>query len=445
VSELESESDSIVISMNNTAYVPPGGPLSVFTAAVSQGGGSVTPLQEALISRMRPFGFTASDLKDLPPSPFLPGGLGGLVRPDGFPNFQMQSPFLHPALESRLPALTASGAFRPMFSMSGETPILKSFPSAFQPPSSRGDKSSPSSLFSPGHNLFPRMSPTSSRSSPSPIPPHIKTDENSNTDPRLQLSSPEDGSRVGEEEDERSPKRVRLAGLYGCPICGIGLTGGELETHFNQELDYLTKISLSMMRSPELARQRYPRSPGPGMDQAPRTRWDSFQRIQRNRQSRIRVKLCRKAGKRQDEILEEDASNEDDIDIVGEEKEEEINEEKNESDKKTQKQGLYGPDQFTEADVLAIANELEKEDPVSVNVCDDDTGDVKETKIKQENDGCQKKWCSQCQGSMAEAVVSLACWHVQCKNCWLTQLATKKVCGECRRPAKPQDLRKVFL
>ena len=126
--------------------------------------------------------------------------------------------------------------------------------------------------------------------------------------------------------------------------------------------------------------------------------FQSFQRIQRNRQSRIRVKLCRKAGKRQDEILEEDASNEDDIDIVGEEKEEENNEEKNESDKKTHKQGLYGPDQFTEADVLAIANELEKEEPVNVNVCDD-TGDVKETNIKQEADGCQKKWCSQCQVS----------------------------------------------
>jgi len=428
--------------MNNTAYAPPGGPLSVFTAAVSQAG-SVTPLQEALISRMRPFGFTASDLKDLPPSPFLPGGLG-LVRPDGFPNFQMQSPFLHPALESRLPALTASGAFRPMFSMSGETPILKSFPSAFQPPS-RGEKPCPASLFSPGHNLFPRMSPTSSRSSPSPIPSHLKTDENSNTDPRLQLSSPEDGSRAGDDDDERSPKRVRLAGLYGCPICGIGLTGGELDTHYNQELDYLTKISLSMMRSPDLGRQRYPGSPGPGMDQAPRTRWDSFQRIQRNRQSRIRVKLCRKAGKRQDEILEEDVSNtEDDIDIVGEEKEEEKNEEKNESEKKSQKQGLYGPDQFTEADVLAIANEMEKEEPVNVNVCED-TDDIKEENIKQEDDGCQKKWCSQCQGSMAEAVVSLTCWHVHCKKCWLTQLATKKVCSECMRPAKPQDLRKVFL
>ena len=32
----------------------------------------------------------ASDLKELPPSPFLPGGLG-LVRPDGFPAFQVKT------------------------------------------------------------------------------------------------------------------------------------------------------------------------------------------------------------------------------------------------------------------------------------------------------------------------------------------------------------------
>jgi hypothetical protein len=34
----------------------------------------------------------------------------------------------------------------------------------------------------------------------------------------------------------------------------------------------------------------------------------NFQRIQRNRQSRIRVKLCRRAGKRQDEVLLEEDS-----------------------------------------------------------------------------------------------------------------------------------------
>ena len=77
----------------------------------------------------------------------------------------------------------------------------------------------------------------------------------------------------------------------------------------------------------------------------------SFQRIQRNRQSRIRVKMCRKAGKRADEVvvsiwipllivivsllimfdkvLEEDmAAAEEDIDIVGVEKKEAAEEER---------------------------------------------------------------------------------------------------------------------
>ena len=100
-----------------------------------------------------------------------------------------------------------------MFSMSGETPMLKSFPSssAFQPPVSR-DKSSSSgssSLFSPGHNIFPRMSPSSSRSSPSPVAIREKTDENSNSDLRLQVSSPDEASsRNGDDDlDDRSPKR----------------------------------------------------------------------------------------------------------------------------------------------------------------------------------------------------------------------------------------------
>ena len=75
-----------------------------------------------------------------------------------------------------------------MFSMAGETPILKSFPSAFQPPSSKPPNSSPA-LFSPGHNLFPRVSPTSSRSSPSPGH-QGKTDENSNTDQVFSLIMP---------------------------------------------------------------------------------------------------------------------------------------------------------------------------------------------------------------------------------------------------------------
>ena len=62
------------------------------------------------------------------------------------------------------------------------------------------------------------------------------------------------------------------------------------------------------------------------------------------------------------------------------------------------KRSVYGPDQFTEADVLAVAQELEKEDPAKPGqeeepMSGDDDG--------SKSDSCQKKRCSQCQVSQA--------------------------------------------
>ena len=81
------------------------------------------------------------------------------------------------------------------------------------------------------------------------------------------------------------------AGLFGCPICGQGLTPGELGEHYTQvtssllssslksvssylypqELDFLTKVSLSVLRSPD---PRLRARIGGGLDQAPRNRWE---------------------------------------------------------------------------------------------------------------------------------------------------------------------------
>ena len=78
------------------------------------------------------------------------------------------------------------------------------------------------------------------------------------------------------------------AGLYGCPICGQGLTPAELESHYSTELDFLAKISLSVLRSPEtreMVRHRFavnnlsPGSHGGLAEQAPRNRWDVSQVI----------------------------------------------------------------------------------------------------------------------------------------------------------------------
>ena len=80
----------------------------------------------------------------------------------------------------------------------------------------------------------------------------------------------------------------------------------------------------------------------------------------------------------------------DDIDIVGANGDKEVSEEHKEENDKTKnklKNGMYGPDQFTEEDVLAVAEELEKEDPADNDITD----------AVDDDEDCQKKWCSQCQ------------------------------------------------
>ena len=83
----------------------------------------------------------------------------------------------------------------------------------------------------------------------------------------------------------------------------------------------------------------------------------------------------------------------DDIDIVGVVRDNTDHDEKRDDDDKELentkskiKNGLYGPDQFSEEDVLAVVQEMEKDDPADNDITDDE-------------EGCQKRWCSQCQGS----------------------------------------------
>ena len=86
---------------------------------------------------------------------------------------------------------------------------------------------------------------------------------------------------------------------------------------------------------------------------------------------------------------------EDDIDIIGGVKDSDANvdDKKKPEMKMNPKQSAYGPDQFTEEDVLAVAEELEKEDPARPGEEEDhDDGSP-----SSESDSCQKKRCSQCQ------------------------------------------------
>ena len=96
------------------------------------------------------------------------------------------------------------------------------------------------------------------------------------------------------------------------------------------------------------------------------------------------MKLSKRAGKRYDEILEEDSGNmEDHIDIIGEAKDPVKPAKEKDAESKTIKTGLYGPAQFSEEDVRAVGKELESEQ----------SGDRKRESVEQDT----SQWCSQCQ------------------------------------------------
>ena len=112
------------------------------------------------------------------------------------------------------------------------------------------------------------------------------------------------------------------------------------------------------------------------------------------------MKLWRRVGKRADEILDDDLLPpvEDDIDIVGgvvkDEDQDTAARPRVEDERKPvsvlAKHRVYGPDQFTEEDVLEVKRELEREELGSEDITDHGDHDGGE-------ESCQKKRCSQCQ------------------------------------------------
>ena len=111
------------------------------------------------------------------------------------------------------------------------------------------------------------------------------------------------------------------------------------------------------------------------------------------------MKLCRRAGKRQDEILEDEVApvDEDIVDVVKDDEDIKHLEEKDHDIKTNVKHGIYGPDQFTEEDVLAVAKEIEKDEPGDDSEDVDITSDEDGRSARVEAVNCQKKRCSQCQ------------------------------------------------
>ncbi|XP_042213933.1 E3 ubiquitin-protein ligase RNF220-like [Homarus americanus] len=130
------------------------------------------------------------------------------------------------------------------------------------------------------------------------------------------------------KEEEREQGRKPRLGESWCPVCGLTLRPGELETHFTQEVDKLVRLPQSRRPS-----QRPP-TPSPstsseGNGATPRTvrtrsgrtsskQWEMYQRVKSNRQVRTRVKRRRNntAGDSNDHQQDDEYYDDDDDDDV---------------------------------------------------------------------------------------------------------------------------------
>ena len=65
--------------------------------------------------------------------------------------------------------------------------------------------------------------------------------------------------------------------------------------------------------------------------------------------------------------------------------------------------------------------------------------------LRENQDLRQQAMCNVCMDSYAKPHVSIACWHVHCKQCWLRALGAKKLCPQCKVIVTPKDLRKIYL
>lgn len=254
----------------------------------------------------------------------------GLRHMDGYPGLpahllhHLQPQFLHPALDPRLPF--GSGAFRPL----GSSPVHegKGFASAFAPPSKclkieTSNGTHETTLFSPGAAAEERnymngqpqqRSDSSSPASVSISPPNLQQvvkEESSDapmSEDREGTATPgsvsEGTERSTPEEGRGFRRRKKLVQDPACcPVCGVTVRAGELESHFLQELDRLYKMSPAgrarRSHGPHAqhgAAANAPAGPprpgniGSTADGTAEGRWETYQRIKANRTSRLRIK-----------------------------------------------------------------------------------------------------------------------------------------------------------
>ncbi|BFY99988.1 hypothetical protein BsWGS_03030 [Bradybaena similaris] len=256
--------------------------------------------------------------KDLPPPPpFSTAGFTMFHPGDPF-TAPLYSPlsFVRPGIDRRLALMNPGvrpGAFRPL-----------------GPSGAEGVDGSYHSAFSPAKKLKPGESSAASSSSSEAQGPHtsdsaFRDDRDDQDDrdmsPRVKEERPSSISSAGydtvseplsdsgdayergtPDSEGRSLRKQRKRASHDglspcCPVCGLTLRAGELESHLMLEIDKLDKITRNGRKSRDSTPQGRKSLPSPsgsrkGKDSPPpevasRSRYDNFLRIRCNRQSRL--------------------------------------------------------------------------------------------------------------------------------------------------------------
>jgi hypothetical protein len=68
-----------------------------------------------------------------------------------------------------------------------------------------------------------------------------------------------------------------------------------------------------------------------------------------------------------------------------------------------------------------------------------------ESETSDEDDGAKK--CSSCSKVYKNAMISVNCWHVNCKKCWTKSLeqSSSPTCPQCNSYTTIKDLKRIIL
>merc|ERR1719468_501045 len=84
---------------------------------------------------------------------------------------------------------------------------------------------------------------------------------------------------------------------------------------------------------------------------------------------------------------------------------------------------------------------IDKENDVNKEETEVNNEGTSSSKRKHESDNRETSRCLICMESYSNALISVNCWHVHCKHCWMQSLGAKKLCPQCKVITSPKDLR----